>query len=419
MRAPGGLVRPLIENMASAFGSIRQLKLRSILTCTGIIVGVATVIVMVSVVQGFRRQFISSFEAFGATLVQFQRDESGPGGPPTEDQHLRPLMTLEEARAIERRAWAIRAVSPERWTGQRPDVRWRDRWAHDATVGGVTTSYPETNTHFLELGRFFTVGEERHGAQVVVIGHGIIEALFPHLDPLGREISIRGVPFRVIGVFERKGAFLGGSDSNQHVAMPMPLFDRLFPEVAREEGLVIATLPARPEWVELAIEQGTQVLRDMRGLRFDEPDDFSVLNPERITRIFEQFTGGATAAVVVIAGISLVIGGIGVMNIMLMNVVQRTREIGIRVALGARRRDILQQFLTEAVTLTLVGGIAGVTIGGLLTLLIGLVSPFPPRLSPWAVGSGLLVAMLVGLVFGTYPAWRAARLDPIEALRHE
>ncbi len=412
-------IAPLVENVASAFRSIRQLKLRSFLTCLGIILGVATVIVMVSVVEGFNHSFISSFEAFGATLVQFQRDEAGPDGPPREDERLRPVMTLEEARAIERYAWAVQAVSPERWKLDGAEVRWRDRRTHDASVGGVTVSYPETNSHFVVLGRFFTGGEERHQAQVAVVGKGLVEALFPHLDPIGREISVRGVPFRVVGVFEEKGSFLGGPDSNRHLVMPMGLFDRLFPDVARERGCVIATLPKKAEWVELAIEQGTQILREMRGLRFNEPNNFSVLNPERITRIFEQFTGGATAALVVIAGISLVIGGIGVMNIMLMNVTQRTREIGVRVAVGARRRDILQQFLTEAVTLTTVGGLAGVAAGTLLALLVGKVSPFPPRISAWAVGSGLLVAMLVGLVFGTYPAWRAARLDPIDSLRYE
>lgn len=413
------VLAPLRENVASAFRSIRQLELRSFLTCLGIIFGVGTVIVMVSVVEGFNHQFISSFEAFGATLVQFQRDEVGPGNPPREEERLRPVMTLEEARAIARYAWAIRSVSPERWKLDGAEVRWRDRRTHDASVGGVTASYPETNAHYVTLGRFFTEAEEHHGVRVAVIGEGIVEALFPHLDPLDREISLRGVPFRVIGVFEKKGSFLGSGDSNRHVVVPMDVFDRLFPDVARERGCVIATLPEKPEWVELAIEQGTRILREMRGLRFDEPDNFAVLNPERITRMFRQFTGGATAALVAIAGISLVIGGIGVMNIMLMNVTERTREIGVRVAVGATRRDILQQFLTEAVTLTTAGGLAGVAAGVLVALLVGRVGPFPPRLSAWAVGFGLIVAMLTGLVFGTYPAWRAARLDPIEALRYE
>lgn len=407
------------ENVASAFRSIRELKLRSFLTCLGIIVGVATVILMVSVVQGFNRQFISSFEAFGATLVQFQRDDEGPGGPPREDERLRPVMTLEEAHAIARYAWAIRYVSPERWKLDGAEVRWRDRRVNGATVGGVTATYPDTNSHFVATGRFFTAGEERHQSQVAVIGKGIVEALFPQLDPLGREISIQGVPFRVIGVFEEKGSFLGGPDANRQIAIPMGLFDRLWPEVARERGCVIATLPRKPEWVDLAIEQGTQILRDMRGLRFNEPNNFGILNPERITRMFRQFTGGASAALVVIAGISLLIGGIGVMNIMLMNVTQRTREIGVRMALGARRRDILQQFLTEAVTLSCAGGLAGLGVGALLALLLGRLTPFPPWISPWAVISGLLVALLVGLVFGTYPAYRAARLDPIDALRYE
>jgi len=168
-----------------------------------------------------------------------------------------------------------------------------------------------------------------------------------------------------------------------------------------------------------AIEQGTQILRERRGLRFDQPNNFAIRTPDRMIRIFKSVTSGVSAAVVVIAGISLVIGGVGVMNIMLMNVTQRTREIGIRKAVGARRRDILQQFLTEAVTLSLVGGVAGVLTGLGIAFLIGKVSPLPASFSPWAVASGLIMATLVGLFFGTYPAWRAARLDPIDALRYE
>ena len=182
---------------------------------------------------------------------------------------------------------------------------------------------------------------------------------------------------------------------------------------------MIATIPKKPEWLNLAIEQGTEILRDRRGLRFDQPNNFAVRTPDRYIRLFRQITGGIGAAMLAIAGISLVIGGVGVMNIMLMNVTQRTREIGVRKALGARRRDILQQFLTEAMTLTLVGGGAGVLAGLGIARLVSALSPFPAMFSPAAVVAGLVVSALVGLFFGTYPAWRAARLDPIEALRHE
>ncbi|MBZ5639594.1 MAG: ABC transporter permease [Acidobacteriia bacterium] len=408
------------ENVASAFRSIREQKLRSSLTCLGIVIGVATVIVMVSLIQGFNERFISAFRQFGATLVQFQihEDEFG-GGPPREEERLRPVLTVDDARAIQRYAWAIRYVSPERWQFSQTEVRWRGARANGATVGGVTHQYPDANSHFVEHGRFFTEGEERHAAEVAVIGKGIVEALFPRLDPLGRVIEINGRPFRVVGVFEDKGGFLDGGGANSQMVIPMGIFDRIWPETQKTYGCVIATIPWKPEWLNLAIEQGTEILRDRRGLRFDQPNNFAIRTPDRYIRLFRQITGGISAAMIAIAGISLVIGGVGVMNIMLMNVTQRTREIGIRKALGARRRDILQQFLTEAMTLTMVGGAAGVMAGLGVARLVAQFSPFPATFSPAAIVAGLVVAALVGLFFGTYPAWRAARLDPIESLRHE
>ncbi|MGH7418963.1 MAG: ABC transporter permease, partial [Candidatus Rokuibacteriota bacterium] len=350
---------------------------------------------------GFNRQFISSFQTFGSTLVQFQRTGGDFGGPPSEDERLRRVLTLEDARAIARRAWAIEQVSPERWRLGGPDVRGPRERMTDADVGGVTHTYPLANAHFTERGRFFTEGEERHDTPVAIIGPSLAETLFPNLDPLGRTIHVEGRPFTVIGVFEEKGSFLGGSADDQ-VVIPIGVFDRIWPDLMRTHGCVIATVPRRPEWLNLAVEQGTQILRERRGIRFGEPNDFEILTPERLIRIFRQVTGGVSAAMLAIAGISLVIGGVGVMNIMLMNVTQRTREIGIRKALGARRRDILQQFLTEAVTLALAGGVAGVAAGLGIAYLLGALSPFPANPSVGAVVSGLGVAMLVGLFFGTY-----------------
>jgi putative ABC transport system permease protein len=415
----GASLSARLENVASAFRSIRDQKLRSLLTCLGIVIGVATVIVMVSLIQGFNEQFIASFRQFGATLVQFQIREADFGGPPREEERIRPVLTLDDARAIQRYAWSIRYVSPERWQFQGIEVRWRGERAEGATVGGVTHWYPDANSHYVQQGRFFTEGEDRHAAQVAVIGKGVVEALFPRIDPLGRQVEINGRPFRVIGVFEDKGGFLDNGGANLQMAIPMGAFDRIWPEAQKTYGCVIATIPKKPEWVNLAIEQGTQILRDRRGLRFDQPNNFAIRTPDRFIRLFRQITGGIGAAMIAIAGISLVIGGVGVMNIMLMNVTQRTREIGIRKALGARRRDVLQQFLTEAVTLTMVGGATGVLVGLGVARLVASLSRFPATFSASAVAAGLIVSALVGLFFGTYPAWRAARLDPIESLRHE
>ncbi len=408
------------ENVLTAFRAIREQKLRSFLTCLGIIIGVATVIVMVSLIQGFNRVFIAQFENFGATLVQFQKyeDRFGGGGPPPEEERLRPVLTLDDAEAIRRYAPAIAFVSPERWQSNNVEVRYLANRTNNATVGGVTHYYPDANNHFVQSGRFFTAGEELHSAQVAVIGVGIVEALFPYSDPLGKEIAINGRPFRVIGVFEKKGGFLD-QGADQQVAIPIGMFDRIWPDMQRTYGCVIATVPKKPEWVNLAIEEGTQILRDRRGLRFNQPNNFAVRTPERTIRIFRSVTGGVSAAMIVIAGISLIIGGVGVMNIMLMNVTQRTREIGVRRALGARRADIRQQFVTEAITLALVGGATGVATGIGISKFVGVVSPFPTSISVGAIVAGLAVSGLVGFFFGTYPAYRAATLDPIDALRYE
>jgi putative ABC transport system permease protein len=409
------------ENILTAFRAVREQKLRSFLTCLGIIIGVATVIVMVSVITGFNRRFISSFTSFGATLVQFQKfdDRFGNGGPPPEEERLRPVLTVDDAEAIRRYAWAIAYVSPEQWQYTGTDIRFRDKRAENAVVGGVTHNYPDANNHFVAHGRYFTAGEERHSAQVAVIGPSVAETLFGNLDPLDHVISINGRPFTVVGVLEKKGGFLDQGGFDQQVQIPIGMFDRIWPNYKKENGCVIATVPKKPEWVGLALEQGTQILRERRGLRFDQPNNFGIRTPDRAIRIFRQITGGVSAAMLVIAGISLIIGGVGVMNIMLMNVTQRTREIGVRRALGARQKDIRQQFITEAVTLSLVGGVTGVAVGLGVSRIVAALSPFPAAFSPWSVVSGLAVATLVGLFFGTYPAIKAARLDPIDALRYE
>jgi putative ABC transport system permease protein len=407
-------------NVAAAFRAIRGQKLRSFLTCLGIIIGVATVVVMVSLVQGFNRQFIDSFQKFGATLVQFQKyDDRFGGGPLPEEERIRPNLTVGDAEAIRRLAPAVKFVSPERWQYQGTDVRWRGQRANGVTVGGVTHWYPDANNHLVERGRFFSASEERHEAQVAVIGQGVAAALFPNLDPLEHVISVNGRPFTVIGVFEKKGSFLDGGGADLQMVMPMGMFDRIWPDTKKRDGCVIATVPVRPEWVNVAIDEGTQILRDRRGLRFWQPNNFGLRTPDRAIRTFRQITGGVTAAMLVIAGISLIIGGVGVMNIMLMNVTQRTREIGVRRAIGARQRDIRQQFRTEAITLAAAGGATGVLVGVGIAKLIGAVSPFPTSLSPTAVLAGLIVSCAVGYVFGTYPAYKAARLDPIDALRYE
>src|SRR5437867_3111831 len=317
---------------------------------------------------------------------------------------------------------SIAAVSPERYlfaAAAELTLRYRGREAQGPVVAGVTQDYPIANDHFVARRRCITDAGVSHATDVCVIGPDLVEALFPHEDPLEKEVFLQGRRFRVIGLLEPKGSRFFSSQDN-FFFIPFTSFDRYFPLVKNEHGdtLHIATVPKRPEWVPRAIEEGTAVLRQRRGLRFGQENDFAVLTPQRIIEQFEQVTAGVYLAMIFISAIGLLVGGVGVMNIMLVSVVERTREIGLRKALGARKGDLLGQFLVEASSLAGIGGLIGVTVG-VGTLAAIRASGLLPAAAPlWAMVVGFTVSVGVGLVFGIYPAMRAAALDPIEALRY-
>ena len=413
------------ENVRFAARALTAYKLRSALTVLGIVIGVTTVIAMVSIIEGFNNSVIHDFQSFGATLVQFQKFDAqfGPGNG-DESQRLRKNLTYEDAEAIKRLCPSMLAVSPERYwfTGNGgvnvPDVIYQGHEATPDTIGGVNQDYTVANNHFVSEGRFISDGDVRSSAQVIVIGSSISSTLFPRSDPIGKEVSVSGHKFTVIGVMEKQGATFFES-TDEHTYLPITTFDSHFPWIKRDVGVNIATVPRKPEWVDRITEEGTAVLRARRKVPFNKPNDFGLLTPDKLIGNFQAITGGITLAMIFISSIALLVGGVGVMNIMLVSVTERTREIGVRKAIGAVRRDIVMQFLTEAMTLSGVGGVIGVAVGMLIALIVRNVSPLATATPLWSIVVGLAVSISIGLFFGIYPAYKAARLDPIEALRYE
>ena len=411
------------ENVRFALGAMRAQKLRTFLTLLGVVAGVATVIMMVSFVAGFDRSVTTAFSRFGTHLVQFQKYEPrfGPDhGNVPEDQRNRRDLTLEDAMELKRLATLAAAVSPERYYGRPVEVRTRRENANTPVIVGAMPDYALANNGYVQDGRFLIEADVNHAARVTVLGTDVADSLFPHQDPIGRPITIDGRAFQVIGVLEKKGAFLGGSNDNLLI-IPLSTFDEQYPQI-RDGGrdtIHIATVPRDPKDYDALIEQETAILRVRRHLRPNQPNDFATFTSLGMMDNFRQITGGVAAVMILIAGIALVVGGVGVMNIMLVNVTQRTREIGLRKALGATKRDVAVQFLAEAVTLTGVGGAVGIALGLGAALIARLAFDFQAAAPLWSVLVGFGVSTAVGLSAGLWPAIKAARKDPIEALRYE
>jgi len=414
--------RVFTENLRFAVVALRAHKLRAFLTMVGIVIGVWTVIGMVSLVTGFDRSQTEAFSSFGTTLVQFQKFEPrfGPGHR-TEEERKRRDLTLEDAQALQEMCPSILAVSPERYMWTPSAVKANGVEANAPQVGGVNQNYAICNNWEIKDGRNITETDVLHATDVAVVGQDVIESLWKGKDPLGQVLTINGKRVQVVGTFVKKGSSGFGGQPDNIVVIPISTFDRHFPQTknSHDDTIHIATIPRSPELVDKVIEEGTALLRARRKVPFNAPNDFAIFTAEKMLAQMQGITNAISGVMVLIAAIALLVGGVGVMNIMLVSVTERTKEIGLRKSVGALRRDISLQFLTEAMTLTALGGAAGVVLGILTSLLIKTVSSLRTETPLWSILLGLGVSVSIGLFFGIYPAMKAARLNPIDALRYE
>ena len=407
------------ENLRLAMDTLRSHKLRSFLAILGVMIGVALIILVVGLIQGFRTTVQDMIEAEGVDTAWITRFDQGPHiGRRPEAERLRKKLTLDEGLEIQRLCPDIKltAISVFQWT-QEHDVRYGKNVVLGGDFWGTFPAYLQVNANAtLKAGRFFTEEENDHRENVVVLGQDAATALFPNVqDALGRDVLVDGSTFRVIGVFDRPVEGFETNQDDRRVVIPYYTFMKLY-SGQQEVAFQILAFPGR---LDPAVDEARGVLRRMRRVPYDKPDDFSIQTQVEAAQNFNEIIGGVALVIVVLSSIGLLIGGMGVMNIMLVSVTERTREIGVRKAIGARRSDITWQFLFEAMTLTGSGGIIGILLGSAVVLLIPLVTSMKAVIPVWAVIVGFSVSVSIGLIFGVWPATKAAKLDPVEALRYE
>jgi putative ABC transport system permease protein len=411
------------ESVLLALDTLRKNKLRSGLTILGISIGIATVILISSAINGLNTNIASFVNTLGTNDLWVFRFEVFAGRPTTEELNRKQL-TYEDGVAMRSLPYVV-AVDPG-LTSQNfqlgvgsVSLKHGAHKIQNTILTGATTEVKETADIELTEGRMWTDSEEEHSAKVVVLGHDAAEDLFPGEDPLGKDVDCQGSIFTVIGVLDlQPQAFGSGRNTQDNAAyFPLETFRQLHPEL---KDFWITVKYDDPAHKALVIEEIRELLRIRRGVRLEQDDNFAIFGPDSLTRLWNSLTGGLFLFMVAVSSVGLMVGGVGVMNIMLVSVTERTREIGVRKAIGATRKNILLQFTLEAVTLCVVGGIIGILAGALFTLVLHYaVSFLHAALSPVWVTIAFVVSCLIGLIFGIYPAWKAASMDPIEALRYE
>jgi putative ABC transport system permease protein len=414
----------LHETLKMALDSVRSHKFRSFLTVLGIVIGVMTAISIASILTGLRQSIVAIIEEYGTNNIYAFHLSTGPRTSEDRSERLRKPLTVADAEAIKAQAAAVEdlaLVAPnvgysggpfdDNITYQGHNYRW-------GNTEGVTANYADITNIALKDGRFITDSDDQQRANVMVIGVNAADALFPGQNQIaGTQVRMGGYNFEIVGVLEkRKAGFFGENEEDNAVFIPF----RTAQKIAPARGYILFVIRGRSGQVIEALNQSEEILRRRRHVKFSEPDNFDIKTADKFIEQFDSITAMIGLIAIAISSLGLLVGGIGVMNIMLVSVTERTKEIGVRKAIGARRKDIVRQFLFEAMTLTFLGGVLGVLLAvGVSRLIMFFVPSLPASIPTWAVVTGLSVSIAVGLIFGVWPARKASRLDPIECLRYE
>jgi len=410
-------LRNIRENLLLALDTLRTHKFRSFLTVLGVLIGTTTVIGVASIITGLNNQLVQTMEQYGSRTIFIYKFEPGIHFRLTREERMRKPLKYEDAAAIREYCPDVEQIAVEIFQpGPPAAARYKGRDMLDANLQGATSEdFAINNATFVD-GRPYTTIEDAHRSNVAVIGKDIVKRFFQNVDPVGKDITVGNNSFRIIGVLGPRTQFLGDNGIDRTIYIPYWTFRKIYPDA--KENFILAM--AYPNRMAEAMDQITAVLRRMRRVTPAQPNNFGMATASSVIRQFHEITGTVALALVVLSSIGLLVGGIGVMNIMLVSVTERTREIGVRKAIGARRKDITWQFLLEAMTLTGAGGLLGILLGYFLSFAIRTIVPGLPSSVPlWSVVVGFVVSITIGLFFGMWPAMKASRLDPIVALHHE